>query len=74
MEHLLNTKIEEIDDSVVKPVEISELFGKFQTVSAVPTGVPNRLINQIQFYSNGSTYRLYIYDTINNVWRYTALT
>lgn len=73
-EHLIDPKFDPIDDSVNPIPQISELFGMFQTVSAVPTATPKRLINQIQFYSSGATYRLYIYDTTNNVWRYSTLT
>lgn len=74
MEHLIDPKFDPIDDKVNPIPQISELFGMLQTVSVVPTATPKRLINQIQFYSSGATYRLYIYDTTNNVWRYTTLT
>lgn len=53
---------------------LKEAIGIIDTVTAVPTGKPINLINQFKFYSNGSTYRLYIYDAKNNVWRYTSLT
>lgn len=73
-EHLINPKFDSIDDTMNETSRIDNLFGMFQTVSSVPTGVPTRLINQIQFYSSGATYRLYMYDTTNKVWRYASLT
>lgn len=74
MEHLVNPQFDNIDDSVTPPMRVSDLLGMFKTVSSAPTATPNRLIDQIKFYSNGATYRLYIYDTTNNVWRYATLT
>lgn len=74
MENPFQIKVEEIDDKVNEVPFAGNLFGMFQTVSSVPTEAPTRFINQIQFYSNGSTYRLYIYDTTNKVWRYATLT
>jgi len=63
-----------IPEPEIPPTQfIEELVGQFQTVSAVPTAAPKNLLNQIQFYSNGSTYRLYIYDKTNNVWRFVVL-
>jgi len=53
---------------------LSDTVGIIETVTAVPTGKPTNLINQFKFYSSGSTYRLYIYDAKNAVWRYTSLT
>lgn len=74
MEHFIDPKFDPIDDKVNSIPQTSELFGMFQTVSTAPTLTPTRLINQIQIYTNGATYRLYIYDTTNNVWRYSTLT
>lgn len=50
------------------------LYGMYDTISSVPTHKPKTPQDQIKFYSSGSTYRLYIFDKTNNVWRYTALT
>lgn len=50
------------------------LIGLFETVSIVPTGIPLSPYDQIKFYSNSTTYRLYIYDPTNHVWRYATLT
>ncbi len=55
-------------------VYIRNLWGLFETVSVVPTTIPKTTYDQIKFYSNATTYRLYMYDTVNNVWRYATLT
>lgn len=57
-----------------QPNFLKEAIGIIDTVTAVPTGKPTNMLNQFKFYSSGSTYRLYIYDAKNNVWRYTTLT
>lgn len=51
-----------------------QLFGMFQTVSAVPTLPPKNFLDQIQYYKSGATLRLYIWDNKNITWSYTALT
>lgn len=53
---------------------LKEAIGIIDTVTVVPTGKPTNMLNQFKFYSSGSTYRLYIYDAKNNVWRFCALT
>lgn len=40
--------------------------------STAPTFVPKTFLDQIQFYDDGTNYRLYLY--INKTWRYVALT
>jgi hypothetical protein len=57
-----------------EPSFLSSILGSIETVTAVPTGKPNKLIDQIKFYSSGATYRLYIYNAKADVWRYTTLT
>jgi hypothetical protein len=52
----------------------TDIIGLFETVSLVPTLVPTKPYDQIKFYSNGITYRMYIYDNTNKVWRYATLT
>lgn len=64
----------ETDIKLNQPMYLSELFGMFQTVSVAPTAAPARLINQIQIYTNGATYRLYWWDNTNNVWHYVTAT
>lgn len=43
-----------------------------QPISTAPTFTPRSFAEQIQFYENGATYRLYVY--VNATWRYVALT
>lgn len=52
----------------------TDIIGLFETVSVVPTLIPTKPYDQIKFYSNSTTYRLYMYDQINQVWRYASLT
>lgn len=55
-------------------VDLEDLDGLFETVTAAPTGVPSNVYDQIKIYRSGATYRLYIYDTNSNSWRYAGLT
>lgn len=41
-------------------------------VTTAPTLKPKNLLDQIQFYDDGATRRVYLY--VNNTWRYVALT
>ena len=43
-----------------------------KSVDTAPTFTPKNFFEQIQFYENGATYRIYIY--LNGTWRYVALT
>lgn len=68
--------IEEVDSSV-NPMplnRIENILGMFQTVTTAPTATPTTFHNQIQIHINGGTLRLYVYDTVNNTWRYASLT
>lgn len=60
--------------TLTQPNFLQEAIGIVETVTAVPAGAPTNMLNQFKFYSSGATYRLYIYDAKNNVWRYTTLT
>jgi len=63
------------EDVTLNPVSfLSSMVGVIETVTAVPTGKPINMINQIKFYSSGATYRIYFYDAKNGVWRYSSLT
>lgn len=55
-------------------VDISNLTGLIRTVAAVPTWIPKMFFDQLVIYKSGATIRLYIYDSLNKAWRYTALT
>lgn len=52
----------------------TDLIGLFQTVSVVPTAVPQSPYQQIKIYVNSTTYRLYVYDGVGRVWHYATLT
>lgn len=55
-------------------IDFNDLLGLIQTVSVVPTGVPNKFSEQLKLYINGATLRFYIYDKTNSTWRYATLT
>jgi hypothetical protein len=69
-------EIEKIDNSINPTVQnqLRDVFGNIEVVDTAPTEVPVRLDQQIKLYANGSTYRLYLYDTLNGAWRYSSLT
>lgn len=50
----------------------TDITGLFEVVSAVPTGTPRRLYDQIKIYTNSTTYRLYWYDYTAHVWHYAT--
>lgn len=64
----------QLDDTVQQPVRASDAFGIFQTVASVPVNPPRNFLDQIQFYSNSGTYRLYMWDNTGATWHYVALT
>lgn len=46
----------------------------FRLVASVPTAAPRNYYESIVIYKSGTTYRLYVYEENNQVWKYTALT
>lgn len=67
----------EILSSIVEinPVQDArDIFGMFQTITAVPTKEPTGFLDQIQIYVSGGVYRLYIFERVNRVWKYVVLT
>lgn len=82
MDKIDKTQIPTLDVEITSQVslpqsaqkDIENISSVVQTVSVVPTWVPKKFYEQVVIYSSGATYRLYIYDTINNAWRYTTLT
>jgi hypothetical protein len=65
----------EMQEPKLEDIKLAEdLFGFFKTVSTAPTEVPNSFFNQVQIYTNGSTYRLYWYDYTNGAWHYITAT
>ncbi len=71
---LKEIKPEYEDTKLKEPTNIQDVLGRFRTVSTAPSKAPKNWYEQIQIYINGATYRLYIYDTVGNVWHYVALT
>lgn len=68
-------KEQEATDITLKQVSsLNEITGIIETVTTVPTGKPTNFINQFKFYSSGSTYRLYVYNSKADVWRFVVLT
>jgi hypothetical protein len=61
------------EPKVIEPTYLNSLIGSIETVTAVPTGKPTKLVDQFKFYSSGATYRLYVYNSKADVWRYTSL-
>ena len=55
-------------------INFLDIIGKVQTVDAVPSATPRDLQEQIKFYQNGGTKRLYIFDSVANTWHYATLT
>lgn len=55
-------------------VNLKDVTGYPKTVSTAPTYTPKTFIDGFVMYSNGGTYRLYIYDFSNKAWRYATLT
>lgn len=55
-------------------IDIKNITSFVEIVSVVPAGFPKNFFDQIKLYINGGTYRLYIYDYVNNAWRYATLT
>lgn len=58
-------------------IDVGDLAGFIEVVSAVPTGVPKLFWESVKIYSSGGTRRLYVYvidSTGSGAWRYTALT
>lgn len=63
-----------MNDKVNQPIYIRDLQGTFRTVSVAPTDKPKSVVDQIVIYKNGTTYRLYWYDTANDQWHYITAT
>lgn len=58
------------------PINVLDLIGLIETVSAVPTIIPKTLWESIKFYSSGGTRRLYVYvndSSGTGAWRHATL-
>lgn len=62
------------DGNMSTRVNMSDLFGLFETVSTVPTISPLSIFDQVKLYSNAGTFKLYVFDATNNAWRFVTLT
>ena len=51
-------------------VNLLDIFGKLEVVSVAPVGTPANISGQIKIFTNGTTYRLYWYDTTAGAWHY----
>jgi len=70
----IENKIDEGKPNLNPVQRAQDVFGMFQTVTTAPTGTPKNFFNQIQVYSSGGTFRIYIYDTVSNAWKFSTLT
>ncbi len=52
----------------------TDIIGLYETVSVAPTNTPASPYDQVKIYVNGSTYRLYWYDSVGHVWHYVTAT
>ena len=55
-------------------VNLKDIFGAIKVVSVAPVGEPANIGEQFKIYTNGSTYRLYWYDTVGASWHYILAT
>lgn len=74
-----DNRIQDLDQRISylenKPMTLeTDLIGLFETVSAIPTGIPRTLYDQIKIYVNSTTLRLYWYDANAHVWHYVTAT
>lgn len=72
------TKPLTLEDIQASPVDLLNIFHLIETVTAVPTGVPTKLYDQVKLYTDSltapSVYKVYFYITGLNVWKSVALT
>ena len=77
-------------DIETKPIQkFDTLWGLFRTESKIPTEVlatalanptthfytrPTKFSDQVVIYTNDTTYRIYWYDSSNNMWHYVTAT
>lgn len=67
MADLNKIEIEEANEPVLtNQPRVEVLYGKFETVTAIPTVEPKTFVDQIKFYNGTNT--LYFYDTISQTW------
>ena len=60
---------------VPRQPRFDDFFGMFKTVTSAPSGIPKTPQDQIVVYfSSPSTWKLYVYDTLNNAWKSVTIT
>lgn len=71
----LERELREHDHSMLeKRINLRDILGKIEIVSAAPVGKPANIGEQLKIYTNGSTYRFYWYDTTAGTWHYVTAT
>ena len=66
-------KTHQHDGLLSSRTNFQDLLGGLQTTSAVPTDTPRDIFDWVRVYKSGSSYRLYVYDGLNNVWKYANI-
>lgn len=61
-------------DNNLNYLTIRNITDFIECVTVIPTATPKALFDQIKLYSTGGQYRLYVYNYIDNNWRYATLT
>lgn len=56
------------DGTNSEKIQLRDIAGFFEIVSAVPTHTPKSFYDQIKIYVNGATLELYVYDPVNDDW------
>ena len=61
-------------DNNLNYLNIKNITDFLQVVSSIPSATPKNFFDQVKIYSSGGTFRLYVYNYIDNTWRYATLT
>ncbi len=69
-----NSERPDVTGKDAQQVDIGNILGMIEVVSAVPTSKPRNLYQQVKIYRNGTTKRLYVYNYKADAWYYVALT
>lgn len=64
----VNIEHKPFEPEMVTSTNVKDLTGLIKTVSVVPTRTPRSFFEQVVLYVNGTTARLYVYDTVGNTW------
>lgn len=81
---MLKKRIDDLETQLLtsrenKYIDLDNIEGMIDTFydstpDRITDSIPTNVNEQIKLYTNGATKRLYIYDLINNAWRYVNLT